>query len=172
MTNRERLIAALVALSLAGNAAAQGGPLTPLDDPRLQPVLRGADAGPADARYFGDVPSRLAAGGRDAPAVTQPPSVTQKSAGGRSAEENHEPLHHLWIKVRPISRRIVGKIELLRHFGKPLVRFADEADVRLVAFARVEGDHLELRARRCGKRAHRADADSQDEGENLDQPFH
>jgi hypothetical protein len=99
MTNRERLIAALVALSLAGNAAAQGGPLTPLDDPRLQPVLRGADAGRADPRYFGDVPSRLAAGGRDAPAVTQPPSVTQKSAGGRSAEENHEPLHHLWTKL-------------------------------------------------------------------------
>jgi hypothetical protein len=98
MTNRERLIAALVALSLAGNAAAQGGPLTPLDDPRLHPVLRGADAGPTDPRYFGGVPSRLAAGGRDAPAVTQPPSVTQESAGGRSAE-NHEPLHHLWTRI-------------------------------------------------------------------------
>jgi hypothetical protein len=107
MTNRERLIAALLALSLAGNAAAQGGPLTPLDDPRLQPVLRGADAGPTDRRYFGDVPSRLAAGGRDAPAVTQPPSVTLKTAGGRSAEENHEPLHHLWTHSPHASPKLL-----------------------------------------------------------------
>jgi hypothetical protein len=83
MTNRERLIAALIALSLAGNAAAQGGPLTPLDDPRLQPVLRGTDAGPADPHFFGGVTSRLVAGGRDRPSPYQQPSTYQIVSAGK-----------------------------------------------------------------------------------------
>jgi len=82
MTNRERLGAALVALSLAGNAAAQGGHLTPLDDPRLQPVLRGTDAGPSDPRHFGGVPSRLIAGGRDGPSPYRQPSAYQIVSAG------------------------------------------------------------------------------------------
>ena len=83
MMNRERLIATLVALSLAGNAAAQGGPLTPLDDPRLQPVLRGTDAAPADPRFFGGVTSRLVAGGRDGSSPYQQPSTYQIVSAGK-----------------------------------------------------------------------------------------
>jgi hypothetical protein len=83
MTNRERLVAALIALSLAGNAAAQGGPLTPLDDPRRLPVLRGTDAGPADPRYFGGVLSGLVAGGRGAPSPYLQPSTHQIVSAGK-----------------------------------------------------------------------------------------
>lgn len=84
VTLRNRLIAALIAITLAGNAAAQGGPLGPLEDPRRQPVLRGSDAGPADPRFFGDVTSRLFAGGRDGRSPYHQPSTYQILSAGKA----------------------------------------------------------------------------------------
>ena len=93
MTRLERLIAALVALSVTGNAAVQGGHLTPLDDPRLRPVARGTDAGLSDPRHFGTVPSRVMGGGRDAPSPYQQPFPYQITSAGKNDQPSPKGTH-------------------------------------------------------------------------------
>ena len=118
MTIRNRFVAALIAVTLAGNAAAQGGPVTVLEDPRRQPVLRESDAGPADVRFFREVISGLSVGGRDGLSRYHQPSAYQLLSAGNHGHASPKVHESMTTRTQPLHA--TPKLAVAASWGMPI----------------------------------------------------